>query len=118
MGKTIDKELIQGIISEAGVDMVLITDPYNLRYYTGFRGGEGVAVMTRDRYVLITDSRYTEEASKESDFEVIEFNMTRSKKSIIIALAKECGAENVGFEDDNISYQEYKMYDELTSYET
>ena len=51
MGKTIDKELIQGIISEAGVDMVLITDPYNLRYYTGFRGGEGVAVMTRDRYV-------------------------------------------------------------------
>lgn len=115
MGKTIDKELIQGIISEAGVDMVLITDPYNLRYYTGFRGGEGVAVMTRDRYVLITDSRYTEEASKESDFEVIEFNMTRSKKSIIIALAKECGAENVGFEDDNISYQEYKMYENMFS---
>jgi Xaa-Pro aminopeptidase len=115
MGKTIDKELIQGIIKKAGVDMVLITDPYNLRYYTGFRGGEGTAVMTRDRYVLITDSRYTEAASKESDFEVIEFNIKRSKKDIIIDIAKECDARALGFEDESISYKEFLFYENMFS---
>lgn len=48
-------------------DMVLITTPSNLYYYTGFTGGEAFFVMTAsadDGYV-ITDSRYYEQVEKE-----------------------------------------------------
>ena len=70
MKKKIDRELLKGIMEAAEVDGILINDPYSLRYYTGFRGGEGVAVLSRESYVLITDSRYTEAAGQESEFEV------------------------------------------------
>ena len=54
------------LMNDSGVSAILITDPYNLRYYTGFRGGEGYALITnKDSKVLITDSRYTEAAEKE-----------------------------------------------------
>ncbi len=51
----------------------IITSPHSLRYFTGFRGGEGVAVLSREKCWLITDSRYTEAATKEaSGIEIIE----------------------------------------------
>ena len=45
------------LLTEA--DGVLITSPQNLRYFTGFRGGEGVALITADKRYLFVDSRYT-----------------------------------------------------------
>ena len=56
------------ILTNVEVDAVLITDPYNLRYYTGFRGGEGVALISKGSKILITDSRYTEAAGKECEY--------------------------------------------------
>ena len=115
MKKKIDRKLLAGIMEEAGVDAILITDPYSLRYYTGFKGGEGVAVVMRDRYVLITDSRYTEAATLESEFEVVEFSTARPKKTIITGLLKEGNVGVVGFEDDSISYSVYRFYENLLS---
>lgn len=49
----------------------VITSPHGLRYFTGFSGGEGIGVIGLDCKVLITDSRYSEEAEKYTkDFEI------------------------------------------------
>ena len=74
------------LLSDASVDAILITDPYNLRYYTGFRGGEGFGLITnRGSFVLITDSRYTEAAEKEcfTGFVVRTFNSSVSIYDIL-----------------------------------
>jgi len=42
------------------------SDPVSLRYLTGFTG-EGSLILSRDHVVLLTDSRYTEQAAQETD---------------------------------------------------
>lgn len=55
-------------------DGVLILSPYNMQYFSGFTGGEGALLITKDKRLLFTDSRYTEQAQGEAaDFEVIEW---------------------------------------------
>lgn len=42
------------------------SDPVSLRYLTGFTG-EGALIISREHAVLLTDSRYTEQATQETD---------------------------------------------------
>ena len=107
------KKILSGILNEKNLDAILITDPYNLRYYTGFTGGEGVAAVTKDRYVLITDSRYTEAAGKESDFEVIEYNSDNPIDKILNGIICCALGVIIGFEDKSIKYSEYTKYNNV-----
>ena len=78
---------INSLMDSVGCNVIMITDKYNLRYITGFRGGEGTALILRDKGYLLVDSRYTEAAGREVkekkdaavSFEVIEFNNAQPK---------------------------------------
>ena len=61
----------QELIKKEGLGGMIITDPYNMRHISGFRGGEGALYISATQQVLITDSRYTEQAEKESDYKNI-----------------------------------------------
>lgn len=52
-------------LSERGVSAFVISDLHNVRYLSGFTGSSGTLVVTADRAVLITDSRYAERALAE-----------------------------------------------------
>jgi Xaa-Pro aminopeptidase len=41
-----------------GLDALVVTDLANVRYLTGYVGSNGIAVLGRERRVLLTDSRY------------------------------------------------------------
>ena len=105
------------ILKNAGVDAAVITDPYNLRYYTGFRGGEGVALITNKKnQILITDSRYTEAAEKEcfDGITVRQFDSLVSIYDILMEYIVGSRVGVVGFENESISYSQfYKMVDNL-----
>lgn len=49
-----------------GADGVLVTKPENMHYFSGFTGGEGAVIITEQESLLITDSRYTEQAEQEA----------------------------------------------------
>lgn len=93
-----------------GADAVLITDPYNLRYYSGFRGGEGSLFITENSRILITDSRYTEAAGKETDFEVREMSASRTETSILAEVIAKEKIKTVGFEDRYMKVSDYQNY--------
>lgn len=95
------------IFEETGAEALLITDPYNMRYLSGFRGGEGLLYLTEDRKVLITDSRYTEAAGKETDFEIAEEKRSHRRTEILRELLGETKAETVGFEDQSMRCSEF-----------
>ncbi len=42
------------------VDALLITNPYNRRYMTGFTGSSGAALVTKNDAVFITDAEVLE----------------------------------------------------------
>ena len=100
---------LEDIFREKKAEALLITDPYNMRYISGFRGGEGMLFLTRDRRALITDSRYTEAASQETDFEVIEENRGHRRTAILRELFSETGAEAAGYEDQSLRCSEFAV---------
>ena len=48
---------IEQIMNEKKLDAIIVTDQYNMRYITSYRG-EGVVVYSRTGRYVITDSRY------------------------------------------------------------
>ncbi len=61
---------VQKLLDTLGIDAILVTDPYNMRYISGFRGGEGTLYISRFSDVVVCDCRYSKAAGEESYFKV------------------------------------------------
>ncbi|MBN1437476.1 MAG: aminopeptidase P family protein [Sedimentisphaerales bacterium] len=47
------------------IDALIVVDPLNVRYLTGFSGDSSILVLTPNRKTLVTDSRFTEQLRQE-----------------------------------------------------
>lgn len=93
------------LLEEKKIDALLITDPYNMRRLSGFRGGEGILYISRTQNVLITDSRYTEQASAESSFVVAEESSSHKRTAILRECMEKEGKPrgfSMGYEDESL----------------
>lgn len=91
------------------VDAILITNEYNRRYMTGFTGTAGVAIVSQNDAVFITDFRYTEQAAEQ----VKDFRIEQHKGTIFEEVAKQValmGAKTIAFEKDAMHYGTYEVY--------
>lgn len=102
------KERVEGIVaqfSDQELDGVLISAPENRRYLSGFSGSAGYLFITRDRAVLVTDSRYSEQATNQSpDFEV---KQVRGGWGWLVEELKASGVKKVGFESQDMTVSSY-----------
>lgn len=90
---------------EPHVDAVLVSDGYNMRYLSGFRGATGYLFLTPERKVLMTDSRYTTQAKEEApDFEVLEIGGDVTYETLLAQLAAETRISSILFEDTQLIY--------------
>jgi len=84
--------------SEERLDALLIYQPENRRYISGFTGSEAMLFITPERAVLATDSRYWEQAARESP----EFSVCQVKTKYVMEMAdilKAAGdPQHIGFE--------------------
>ncbi len=102
------KSLQQKLVDQK-IDALLINNPTNRRYMTGFTGTAGTVLITQKDAILVTDFRYTEQAKKEAlDYDVMEFK--DSKLSLIKELIFKLEIEVLGFEAGYISYNTYLEY--------
>ncbi|WP_088006369.1 M24 family metallopeptidase [Indiicoccus explosivorum] len=86
-----------------GIDAMLVTSTYNVRFLTGFTGSSGAAVITADKAVFITDFRYTEQAGKQTKG----YEVRQADKGLldeIAAVAKELDIKQLGFEQDHVTF--------------
>ena len=56
---------LRGRLRRSGLDALLITHPPNVRYLSGFTGSAGWLLVRTAAAVLLTDSRYAEQATHE-----------------------------------------------------
>ncbi|MDO4744134.1 MAG: aminopeptidase P family protein [Clostridia bacterium] len=93
-------------------DGILLTSPYNMRYFSGFSGGEGAVWISSQQKVILTDSRYTEQAQAETEgFSVRE---TSTWMADLSEIAKTENAKSVLFEDEDMNTAAYlKLADKL-----
>jgi len=73
-------EKLRQILVEEELDAILISQGENRRYLSGFTGSAGFLLISQDRAILATDSRYIEQAQDESStFEVVRIQSALSK---------------------------------------
>jgi len=111
---------LEKITDITDMDGILITDPYNLHYFTGFRGGEGIALYSGDSGVLFVDSRYTEAAIRETEeagrgFAAVEYNREHPLKDLLTKKLREDDVKTLGFEDRYMTCCDYVSWKEKLS---
>lgn len=103
-------------LDDYGVDALLVTNMYNVRYLANFTGSTGLVVVTKEKSYFVTDFRYTEQAAEQAkDFEII-----KNEGSIYEEVAKiveKDGINTLGFEETNITYATYTQINKLINCE-
>jgi len=98
-------------VNEKGLDALLISQPDNVRYLSGFTGSSGWLLISEQNAVLATDFRYVEQAKRESpDFEII-----RTKQQLrdwLPDIVSDLGWHKLSFEATFISYDSYHKVSE------
>jgi len=102
---------IQNALTEAELDAILLTDPYNRRFATGFPSSDGAAVVTKGAAWYLTDSRYIEAASQEiHGAEIVQVGGGKRYRELIAGIVKNSGVRRLGFEDGVMTYRDYRCY--------
>lgn len=83
-------------------EAVYITSYPNIFYYSGFTSEDAVLLITKNRQILFTDSRYTVQAKQQAaDFEILDIIAERDNT------VKACGAELLCFEEENVTVRQF-----------
>lgn len=96
-------------ISRMNMDGMIVSNPVNIKYLIGI-DAEGILLLTRKENIYITDSRYIEYANGvlTIDDEIIVTNVTDISLDDYENFFLFC--ENVGFEENHLTYSKYKEY--------
>lgn len=96
-------------LQDAGLDALLITNPFNRKYMTGFTGTSGYVLIAGDRAALITDFRYIEQAAEQAKaYEIIQHGL--NPLETILQTLQQWRIAKLGFEQDHFTYAEYLKY--------
>ncbi len=97
-------EKLREAMVEENIDGFLVTQPQNRRYLSGFTGSAGVLIITQDRQVMATDSRYYEQVRQQCpDWELAEVGYDFAGNMLELLRGLELGARRVGFEAQDVS---------------
>ena len=95
-------------LADEGVDAVLISNPQNRRYLSGFTGSAGYLFISPERAYIATDFRYWEQSKIQApDFELVK--MTGEMKTWLHPLIEDGEPGKLGFEAHDATYAFHEM---------
>ena len=99
-------------LAEKELDGLLVSQPENRRYLSGFDGSAGFLLMTQRDAILATDFRYTERAKGQaSGYEVIQ--ITADLADLLPGLTIELNLRTLGFEAGHVTFAAYRQLTEI-----
>jgi Xaa-Pro aminopeptidase len=100
-------------LGEKGLDGILISQPENRRYLSGFEGSAGFLIITRNKGILATDSRYTVQAKAQAlDYDI--FTISGDISGWLPELSSELNIKKLGFEEGHLTFSLHRrLYDIL-----
>jgi len=103
---------LREILTNEGLDAILITQPENRRYLSGFTGSTGVLLISQEQAVLATDFRYYEQVEKQApDFRLAK--VTARFETLLPELIQQVGAKTVGFESTHLTVDQHQQWQEV-----
>lgn len=109
-------ERVLDALAHRNLDAVVVHDPANLRWSTGFRGSTGVAVIRASGAVLIVDGRYVDQARADVEaladvglgVDIVEI---RTGAQRLERLGAVCGdAVRIGFESERVTVADHRRW--------
>ena len=102
---------LKKLMEDKKIEGILITDLINLRYFTGFTGTTGIALVTGKGRYFFVDFRYVSQANDEvvpNGFEVVVIERPAINK--IAEILEDEGIKRLGIEDENVTLSSYNKY--------
>jgi len=99
-------ERVKQLISKSGLDALIVTGRDNVRYLSGFTGSAGVLLVSAEKALLFTDSRYVTQAAEEAyAFEIMKIEKTWPER--LAEILSEHRDMAVGFESEHVTHQQF-----------
>lgn len=95
--------VLRDTLQQQSLDALLVTNPENRTYLSGFTGSSGWLLITAETANLITDFRYYEQATLQAP----DFRLIRQTDSLALTfqqLVTELSVVRLGFEQDHMTY--------------
>ena len=103
---------LQTAIRSSDIDALLLIDPNNRRYATGFHTTDGFVFISLSEAVFLTDSRYSEAAGKNvTGARVQKISGEEKATDLINGLIAAHGVKKLGIEEESLSHGEYLKYE-------
>jgi Xaa-Pro aminopeptidase len=100
---------IRRMMQKKELEAILIFNPENRQYISGFTGSAGYVLISENAQVFMTDFRYIEQAKKETNgFDIIEI----SRDNPVTDMLKNYNFVTLGIEDDYLTYEQFLNFDE------
>lgn len=100
-------------LSEQGLDALLITQPQNRSYLTGWLNddteGAGMLLVDQQQQLLLTNALYAEVAGKEASGWTVIVPEGREHAAAIAKAAGDAGWAKIGFESTALSFADYEQ---------
>jgi Xaa-Pro aminopeptidase len=96
------------------LDALLITNPVNVTYLTGFSGDSSYLILSRERTILVSDARYAQQIAEECPG--LEAHIRPHSLLLPNATAgvlDKVGTRKIGFESGHLTVGELETYREL-----
>jgi len=108
-------ERLKHRIAAEGLDAVLLLNPDNRYFATGFHSSAGAVIATAKDAWFLTDSRYIEAATEAAAgrYHVLLHTAQHPMNDMIKAILAEQNVSRVGGESTRLSYEEYVTYEQL-----
>jgi Xaa-Pro aminopeptidase len=100
-------------LDDAQLDAILITNPVNRRYLSGFAGSLGTLIISADRALLATRFIYFEQAGLEAPgFELAKITQAHGTfADLLPELVQDLRIRRLGFEGDDLTVSLYRQWD-------
>jgi Xaa-Pro aminopeptidase len=101
------RSYLQARLSSLGVDSFWVVRDVDVRYLTGFTGEDSTLLVAADRVVLVTDSRFEEQAQAEAGVEEV----VCRRGAMVAAVARLCrrpGLCRIGFGSAALTHADWK----------
>ena len=101
-------ERLLAALEAMGAEGCMLHAPENMRYFSGYTG-EGLILLGREGRMILTDSRYTEQAVHQApDYQVVEYNAALPFERAVREAAEALKVQRLGFENGCVSVAEFE----------
>jgi Xaa-Pro aminopeptidase len=96
---------LRAVLPEHNVDAILVSQPENRRYLSGFTGSSGWLIITAERAAIATDFRYYEQVAREAPgFELAKIQSRFS--DLLPEVLADLGVRRLGFESQHVTVEQ------------